>query len=117
MSIWFRPFTLEEIQQYSRGSMTEHLDLRFTEIGPDYLRATMPVDHRTVQPFGLLHESWLAALQECGLQSAFYIYHLPIDLLSDQMNNLQIYIHLFIYQTIYLPLNGSIHQSVNQCVT
>ena len=37
MSIWFRPFTLEEIQRYSRGSMTEHLDLRFTEIGPDYL--------------------------------------------------------------------------------
>ena len=37
MTIWFRQFTLEEIQQYSRGSMTEHLDLRFTEIGPDYL--------------------------------------------------------------------------------
>ena len=64
MSIWFRPFTLEEIQQYSRGSMTEHLDLRFTEIGPDYLRATMPVDHRTVQPFGLLHGGASVTLAE-----------------------------------------------------
>ena len=64
MSIWFRPFTLEEIQQYSRGSMTEHLDLRFTEIGPDFLRATMPVDHRTVQPFGLLHGGASVVLAE-----------------------------------------------------
>ena len=64
MSIWFRPFTLEEIQQYSRGSMTEHLDLRFTEIGPDFLRATMPVDHRTVQPFGLLHGGASVTLAE-----------------------------------------------------
>lgn len=55
MSIWFQPFTLEEIQQYSRGSMVEHVDLRFTEIGPDFLRATLPVDARTTQPFGLLH--------------------------------------------------------------
>lgn len=55
MSIWFRPFTLDEIQSYSRGTMVEHLDLRFTEIGPDYLRGTLPVDGRTTQPFGLLH--------------------------------------------------------------
>ncbi|MFN7918428.1 MAG: hotdog fold thioesterase [Vicinamibacterales bacterium] len=55
MSIWFQPFTLDEIQQYSRGSMVEHVDLRFTEIGPDFLRATLPVDARTTQPFGLLH--------------------------------------------------------------
>ena len=47
MSIWFRPYTLDEIQSYSRGSMVEHLDLRFTEIGPDYLRGTLPVDGRT----------------------------------------------------------------------
>lgn len=64
MSIWFRPFTLEEIQQYSRGSMHEHLDIRFVEIGPDYLRATMPVDSRTIQPFGLLHGGASVTLAE-----------------------------------------------------
>ena len=31
------------------------LGIVFTEIGPDYLRATMPVDARTRQPYGLLH--------------------------------------------------------------
>ena len=64
MSIWFRPYTLDEIQSYSRGSMVEHLDLRFTEIGPDYLRGTLPVDGRTTQPFGLLHGGASVVLAE-----------------------------------------------------
>jgi 1,4-dihydroxy-2-naphthoyl-CoA hydrolase len=64
MSIWFAPFTLDELQQYSRGTMTEWLDIQFTEIGPDYLRGTMPVDHRTVQPFGLLHGGASVVLAE-----------------------------------------------------
>jgi 1,4-dihydroxy-2-naphthoyl-CoA hydrolase len=64
MSIWFRPFTLDEIQSYSRGTMAEHLDMRITEIGPDFLRGTLPVDHRTTQPFGLLHGGASVALAE-----------------------------------------------------
>ena len=64
MSIWFRPYTLDEIQSYSRGSMVEHLDLRFTEIGPDFLRGTLPVDGRTTQPFGLLHGGASVVLAE-----------------------------------------------------
>lgn len=55
MSIWFRPYTLEELEQQAGGCMVQHLDIHFTEIGPDYLRATMPVDARTWQPYGLLH--------------------------------------------------------------
>jgi 1,4-dihydroxy-2-naphthoyl-CoA hydrolase len=64
MSIWFQPFTLDAIQGYSRGSMVEHLDLRFTEIGADFLRGTLPVDSRTTQPFGLLHGGASAMLAE-----------------------------------------------------
>ncbi len=64
MSIWFAPFTLDEIQRYSRGTINEWLDIQFTEIGPDYLRASMPVDHRTVQPFGLLHGGASVVLAE-----------------------------------------------------
>lgn len=64
MSIWFRPYTLDEIQSYSRGSMVEHLDLQFTEIGPDFLRGTLPVDARTTQPFGLLHGGASVVLAE-----------------------------------------------------
>lgn len=88
MSIWFKPFTLDEIQQYSRGTINEHLDIQFVEIGPDYIRATMPVDHRTVQPFGLLHggasvvlaESLgSAAAQHCVDLSRFYCVGVEIN--------------------------------------
>ena len=64
MSIWFRPYTLEELERQSRGCMVEYLDIRFSEIGPDYVRATMPVDHRTWQPFGLLHGGASVVLAE-----------------------------------------------------
>jgi len=64
MSIWFRPYTLEELQRLNAASMAEHLDIRFTELGTDYLRATMPVDERTRQPFGLLHGGASVTLAE-----------------------------------------------------
>ena len=64
MSIWFRPVTLEELRRGSGGGMAGHLDIHFTEIGPDYLRGTMPVDSRTVQPFGLLHGGASVVLAE-----------------------------------------------------
>jgi len=64
MTIWYRPYTLDELQRLNTGSMAEHLDIRFTEIGPDYLRATLPVDERTRQPFGLLHGGASVSLAE-----------------------------------------------------
>ena len=64
MSIWFRPYTLEELDGTSKDSMVEYLDIRFTEIGPDYLRATMPADRRTWQPYGLLHGGASVTLAE-----------------------------------------------------
>lgn len=44
--------------------MVEHLGIKFTEIGSDYLMATMPVDERTKQPLGLLHGGASVALAE-----------------------------------------------------
>ena len=64
MSIWFRPYTLEELDGLSKDSMVEYLDIRFTEIGPDYIRATMPADRRTWQPYGLLHGGASVTLAE-----------------------------------------------------
>src|SRR5262245_60283424 len=46
---------MADLNAMSRNSAVETLGIVFTEIGPDYLRATMPVDARTHQPFGLLH--------------------------------------------------------------
>ena len=64
MSIWFKPFTLDDLQRLSAASMSEFLDVRFTEIGADFLRATMPVNERTRQPFGLLHGGASVTLAE-----------------------------------------------------
>lgn len=47
--------TLEQLNALSRDTAMEPLGIVFSEIGPDYLRATMPVDARTRQPYGLLH--------------------------------------------------------------
>ena len=53
--IWARPFTLEQLNDNSRNTAIEHLGIEIMEIGDDYLVGRMPVDHRTVQPYGLLH--------------------------------------------------------------
>lgn len=63
--IWFKKdLTVDEIQPLGKNTMGEHLGMLFTEVGPDYLKATMPVDHRTKQPYGLLHGGASVALAE-----------------------------------------------------
>jgi len=64
MAIWQRPFTLDALNASSKGTLNEALGVRFTEIGDDFLRATMPVDERTKQPYGLLHGGANVALAE-----------------------------------------------------
>ncbi|BCT92318.1 hypothetical protein LYSHEL_13420 [Lysobacter helvus] len=52
----FRPgASIESLNAMSAGTSMETLGILFTEIGYDFLRATMPVDARTRQPYGLLH--------------------------------------------------------------
>ena len=52
----FRPgSSLDALNAMSRGTAMEPLGIVFTELGDDFLRATMPVDARTKQPYGLLH--------------------------------------------------------------
>ena len=55
MSTWFRTPDLEVLQDQATGTMVKHLGITLTEVGDDFIRATMPVDDRTRQPFGLLH--------------------------------------------------------------
>jgi 1,4-dihydroxy-2-naphthoyl-CoA hydrolase len=61
--IWFRPYTLDQLRFYD-ASLPRHLGIEFTEIGPDFLRARMPVDERTRQPYGILHGGASVALAE-----------------------------------------------------
>ncbi|WP_298708566.1 hotdog fold thioesterase [Chitinophaga sp.] len=63
--IWFSlDISLDQLNENGRKTMGEWVGMEFTEIGPDYLRAMMPVDHRTIQPYGLLHGGASAALAE-----------------------------------------------------
>lgn len=64
MAFGNRPFTLEELNRYGKGNMAGHLGIEFTASGDDWLEATMPVDHRTHQPAGLLHGGASVALAE-----------------------------------------------------
>lgn len=47
--------SLDKLNLTSQNTMVSLLGIEFTDIGTDYIEATMPVDHRTKQPMGLLH--------------------------------------------------------------
>ena len=64
MGIWRSEPTLEQIQERARNTLSEYIDIRFTERGPDFLRATMPVNPHTHQPSGVLHGGASVALAE-----------------------------------------------------
>ena len=64
-----------------KGNMVEHLGIKFTLIEEDRIVATMPVDNRTVQPYGLLHGGASVSLAEtlgsvathCSIDSSKYL--------------------------------------------
>ena len=64
MAIFSKEITVEALNGLSGNTMTEHLGIVFTRVGPDFLEAQMPVDARTQQPMGLLHGGASVALAE-----------------------------------------------------
>jgi uncharacterized protein (TIGR00369 family) len=70
MAIWTRPISIEALTTSHKDTAPEHLGLEFLEVGDDFIRARVPVDHRTKQPFGLLHGGVSVVLAEtlgsCG---------------------------------------------------
>lgn len=62
--IWKRQATLEQLNRLGEGNMVGLLDIRFETFTDDTLEATMPVDGRTQQPFGLLHGGASVVLAE-----------------------------------------------------
>lgn len=53
--IWFTEPDIAEFSKGHKGTAVEAMGIEITEIGEDYIRGTMPADHRTFQPFGLIH--------------------------------------------------------------
>lgn len=73
MPIWQKPIDLKALNAASPNTAIGHLGIEFVEIGDDFLRARVPVDKRTVQPFGLLHGGVSVVLAETlGSMGAYF---------------------------------------------
>src|SRR3989338_10425085 len=64
MRIWQMEVTLALVNERSRNTMIPHLGIEFIDLGDDYLTARMPVDHRTIQPLGIMHGGASCVLAE-----------------------------------------------------
>ena len=65
MDVWFKKdFSLADLAGLGAGTMGEHIGIEFTKVTANSISARMPVDHRTKQPYGLLHGGASVALAE-----------------------------------------------------
>ncbi len=84
MPIWTRQITVESLTDSARDTAVSHLGIEFLEVGTDYLVARVPVDHRTRQPYGLLHGGVSVVLAEtlgsCGAAHSCEPGHLAVGL-------------------------------------
>jgi len=64
MPIWHGDIDLNYMAKLRKHTMVDHLGIELIELGDDYIKGRMPVDHRTHQPMGLLHGGASVALAE-----------------------------------------------------
>ncbi len=62
--IWKQPLDMKPFEAIIDKTIVGHMGIEFTKFGPDFICATMPVDHRTVQPMGILHGGASVVLAE-----------------------------------------------------
>jgi 1,4-dihydroxy-2-naphthoyl-CoA hydrolase len=73
MTLWKSPISLDALKQRGQNTLVDHLEIEFTDIGDDYLIASMPVNEHTRQPLGLLHGGASCVLAETvGSMAANY---------------------------------------------
>ncbi|MGF6527474.1 hotdog fold thioesterase [Variovorax sp. PvP013] len=73
MAIWQKTISLDLLNQGALNTAISRLGIEFTEVGDDFLRGRVPVDERTVQPYGLLHGGVSVVLAETlGSSGAYY---------------------------------------------
>ena len=78
MSIWFdKNLSVEKLKPLGLGTMAEYLDIEWVEVGDDFLKARLPVNQKTIQPYGLLHGGASCVLAETigSVGSAMVIDH------------------------------------------
>lgn len=64
MRIWQNPVNMKSIVESCKHTLVELVGIEFTEIGDNYLKGRMPVDHRTHQPYGIMHGGASCVLAE-----------------------------------------------------
>lgn len=62
--MWYAPITPEHLNNNAKGTIHDTLDIHISEVGDDFVRGSMPVDERTMQPFRLLHGGASVVLAE-----------------------------------------------------
>jgi len=78
MPIWFnKELSIEEVKPLGKNTMGEYLGIEWVEVGDNFIKAKMPIDHRTKQPYGLLHGGASCVLSETigSVASAMVIDH------------------------------------------
>ncbi len=74
MRLWIKPVSIQALIDAHVNTAVAHLGIEFLEVGDDFIRARVPVDARTIQPFGLLHGGVSVVLAEtlgsCGAMFA-----------------------------------------------
>ena len=65
--------SIEALNALSRNTLIDHLGIVFTAAGEDWISATMPVDARTRQPYGILHGGASVVLAESVGSMAAYL--------------------------------------------
>ncbi|MCP2073804.1 UNVERIFIED_ORG: uncharacterized protein (TIGR00369 family) [Pseudomonas lini] len=73
MSLWRTPPNIEQLNAAGKNTISEVLDIRFESFDDESLTASMVVDHRTHQPFGLLHGGASVVLAETVGSMAAYL--------------------------------------------
>jgi uncharacterized protein (TIGR00369 family) len=78
MAIWTKPISIQILTDSHVQTAGASLGMEFVEVGPDFIRGRMPVDHRTRQPFGVIHGGASVVLAET-LGSCGAFYSCPVD--------------------------------------
>ena len=87
MRIWTKPISVESITALSERTAASHLGIEFIEVGDDFIRARVPVDERTVQPYGLLHGGVSVVLAETlGSIAAVHVLAKGFDVVGLDIN-------------------------------
>lgn len=65
---------LQKLNNFSKNTLMETLDIEFIAVGDDFVTAKMPVNAKVHQPYGLLHGGATAALAETVGSSASAVF-------------------------------------------